>query len=394
MEKDINNLGVNFGEMMDSDFLLDTETGKIITDKNIPGENDNTDTGEEGKEGETPKEDLIEVNIDSDTPPDDDTATAGPSSSSETNQSVLKNLATALYEEGVISELDEEKLNEASESEAEVLIDLIRQEIGRNVENYKEGLPDKVKKIIDNYEEGVPLDVIIGLESANQRLDMITEDQLKDSEDLQKLIVTESLKRAGYSDAKIQKRIQQFEDLGQLEEEAIDSLTEAKEYYATALEAEKNRVKKEQKEAEERQKKTLQDLKKDIMATTEVVPGIKITNKEKEKIYESMTKVVDQDQYGNPMNEVMVTRAKNPMGFEKLLHYYYQLGLFNIDDEGNIAPDLSKLKTSAKSSAIDELNKTLSKKKSSFSSGSPARQHSDPNKLKENIEAMKGLFKH
>ena len=130
------------------------------------------------------------------------------------------------------------------------------------------------------------------------------------------------------------------------------------------------------------------------MGTTEVVPGVKITNKEKEKIFESMTKVVEQDQFGNPMNEVMVTRAKNPIGFEKLLHYYYQLGLFNIDEDGNIAPDLSKLKTSAKSSAIDELNKALTKSKGSFSSGTPARQHADPKKLKENLEAMKGLFKH
>jgi len=33
MEKDKNNLGVNFGEMMDSDFLIDTETGNIVTEK-------------------------------------------------------------------------------------------------------------------------------------------------------------------------------------------------------------------------------------------------------------------------------------------------------------------------------------------------------------------------
>ena len=84
-----------------------------------------------------------------------------------------------------------------------------------------------------------------------------------------------------------------------------------------------------------------------------------------------MTKVVDKDQYGNPMNEVMATRAKNPIAFEKLLHYYHSIGLFKMDDKGSPTPDFSVIKAGAKTSAIDELSSVLSKNQP-ISAGAPA----------------------
>lgn len=391
-KKDMNELGIDFNEMMESDFLIDTDTGNIITEKNVPGnESEEEEVEATPTKEEENKEDMIEID-DSGTPTPQESE-SGASSSSETNQGVLKSLAKALYEEGVISELDEEKLSSVeTESEAEVLIDLIKEEINRNVNSYKENLPDKVKKIIDNYEEGVPLDVIIGLESTNQRLDTITEDQVNENEDLQKIIIVDSLKRMGLSDSKIAKRIQQFEDLGQLKDEALEALNETKEYYKQALDAERERVAKQREEYEKQQKKTLEDLRRDVLNTQELIPGMKITEKERERIYDSMTKVVDQDPNGNPMNEVMKMRSKNPIGFEKLLHYYYQLGLFNIDDDGNVNPDVSKLKASAKSNAVEELSKAL-KTKQNTSVGTPGRERMDRQRVKDNLESMKGLFK-
>lgn len=395
MKKDKNELGIGFGEMMDSDLLIDTDTGKVITNDNIP--TDTTENPEEGKtdaQTDPKKEDLIEVDVEtpqsSDNPPID-IDDAGASSSSDNNQNVLKSLAKALYDEGVISELDEESLNSTDESEAEVLIKLIGSEISKNVDSYKSNLPDRVKKVIDNYEEGVPLDVIIGLESTNQRLEGITDEQIKGDDNLQKLVITDSFKRMGLTDEKVQKRIQQFEDLGQLEDEAIDALANTKEYYAEALENEKVKAQEKRTEYAEAQKKTLEDLKKSVMATEELVAGVKITNQEKEKIYESMTKVIDQDKNKNPMNTVMVTRSKNPMGFEQLLHYYHNLGLFNIEDDGTLKPDLSKLKSGAKSSAISELNKSLKKGSPAFA-GAPKRERLDSDKMRDNLASMKDLF--
>jgi hypothetical protein len=43
-----------------------------------------------------------------------------------------------------------------------------------------------------------------------------------------------------------------------------------------------------------------------------------------------------------------------------LINYYDTLGLFNLDKEGKFKPDISKLKTVAKTTAINELDKIIS----------------------------------
>jgi len=89
--------------------------------------------------------------------------------------------------------------------------------------------------------------------------------------------------------------------------------------------------------------------------TPEIIPGIKLSKANKEKIMESMTTPIAYDKNGNPMKPVMATRSRNPEGFEMLIHYYHELGLFNIDEDGKIAPDFSKVTKVAKTKTVDSL---------------------------------------
>jgi len=269
---------------------------------------------------------------------------------------------------------------------------MIKGEINKNVDGYKNSLPSEIKNLINNFEENVPLDKLIGIRSDQMRLDNITDDHLAEDENLQKKVIADMYKRQGMSDSRIKRRLQQFDDLGQLLEESKEALAEGKESLAEAIKAEKLNAKERERQNEDNRKNSLKSLKEDIASINQFIEGITLTDREKDTIYESMTKPIETDNNGMPMNAVMVTRSKNPLGFEKLLHYYHSIGLFNITDDGNLSPDISKIKTGAKKSAMDELN-TVLQKRQEISSGSPARETTvDNDRMKANIEAMKKKF--
>jgi hypothetical protein len=102
----------------------------------------------------------------------------------------------------------------------------------------------------------------------------------------------------------------------------------------------------------------LEKIQKTIENTEEVIPGIKLSKKDKDVIYKSMTTVVSTSENGQPMNAVMAMRAKNPIEFEKRLHYFTALGFF--DEKA----DFSKIVATAKTSATKELEKVLSSNRS------------------------------
>jgi hypothetical protein len=62
---------------------------------------------------------------------------------------------------------------------------------------------------------------------------------------------------------------------------------------------------------------------------------------------------------GVEYNSLMYKQKRNPVEFEMLINYYDTIGLFNLDKEGKFKPDISKLKTVAKTAAINELDKVI-----------------------------------
>jgi hypothetical protein len=103
-------------------------------------------------------------------------------------------------------------------------------------------------------------------------------------------------------------------------------------------------------------------MKRNIENTPEIIPGIKLTKPTRDKIFKSMTIPVAKDDQGNPLNPVMATRSRNPEAFEMMIHYYHQLGLFNIDDDGQVKPDFSKISKTAKTKATDEFRSAFETK--------------------------------
>jgi len=356
--------GVDLGNSLGDDMIVvnEAEGKSSIKQPDTIDLADNKSTNDENlnkteKKSEKELEDLIEVietsneNIKPNNPSQQDHGDS-PSTSS------LVTLAKALVEEGVITELPEEFGGKVDD-----LFSLINSEIDNKTTKWVKSLPKPIIDLIENYQEGVPLDRIIQTKSKQIEYGGITDEVLSENVELQKYLIKQDLQNRGHSEAKILKRLKVFEDSEVLEDEATDALTALKQL-ETYNQSELKKKAKENRELQENMnKKTLEDIKNAVDTSNEIIPGIALSKKAKDKLYDSLTNIVDNSPEGQPMNAVMAKRAQDPLKFELTLHYLTNLGVFD--------GDFSKITNVQTSSAVSKLKKQLESTSSGFAGKNP-----------------------
>jgi hypothetical protein len=287
----------------------------------------------------------------------------------------------------VISQmLREDGILDSEFKSSEEMLSAFGEAIKNGIESYKDELPEPVKKLIEGYEEGVPFEDILKIKSEQIRLDSLTDENLEENVELQKALNREYFKATTkFSDVKIEKEIQRLADLDELFDssvEAKEALKELnKEKEAEKIEeARQNRIRQE-----ENYRKEINQLNERVSKTTEIIPGIKISEKEQKELFKAITTPVE-TRGSELLNQVMLVREKDPIGFEMKLNYYIKLGLFNE------TPDISKLTKVAETKTVSKLEKQLedtARKNIAKSSGS-SRQTSDDSDI---LKAASGIFK-
>jgi hypothetical protein len=267
-----------------------------------------------------------------------------PSEKSEEESNVYSLVAQILKEDGLI---------DTEFKSSDEMLEVFGTAIKNGIDSYKEELPDAIRELINSYEEGVPFDEILNVKSAQIRLDSINEEDLTENVELQKSLYKDYLRSTTqFSDAKIEKEINRLVDLDEL----LDSSKEAHEYLKElSKEAElemKERAKQERIEAEEMYREQLNLLNDRVKKTTEIIPGIKISEKEQKELFRAITTPVE-TRGDELLNQVMLVREKDPVGFEMKLNYYIKLGLF---DE---TPKFDKLTKVAETKTLTKLERQL-----------------------------------
>ncbi|MHA2358489.1 MAG: hypothetical protein ACXABK_06955 [Candidatus Heimdallarchaeaceae archaeon] len=358
----IENLNNSIGEMIEVN--VETPEGNIKQPEPAPAAaNEANETGGNTPQASEPPSNEGQIEIpdgnssnDTEGSPQGENPTRPAQNADSPSDSKITAFARALSEQGVLSTIPED-----FKGDIESLIGLVGSEIKNNVEAYKRTLPPVIADLINNYEENVPLDQLIGTKSQQMRYSSITEEALGENSNLQKALVTEDLRNRGFSDEKIQARLQLFEDNEVLATEAKDArenLIKLEQYREQQIaEQAKQKAIQEQQQNEQ----TLASIKDQVEGLTEIIPGMELNENSKKKLYESITSVVSNDEHGRPMNNVMVTRAKDPMKFEMTLHYLHSLGVFN--------GDFSKIINTQKTNATQALKQTLQSNTSTLSSG-------------------------
>lgn len=322
--------------------------------------NDSPPESTTGKAAESEAEAFIETT-------EDETGKETPSkktgSSDSSSSSPFLAFARDRANEGVFLDFNDEDWKTLKErndgDEAAALRELsqisIQEKIRIGVEGFKESLTDEERNLYEAKEKGLPVDEYSVAKRNYDKYSKIQEEDLSGDEKLQEDVVAKSLELKGFTSEEIAEEIEGYKALENLEAKAKKALKTVPAAYKGKVDGLELGAQQQEQARQDGIRQRVARMKKSIDNTPEIIPGIKLTKPAREKIMQSMTVPIAKDENGNALNPVTATRSKNPDAFEMMIHYYHGLGLFNIDDDGQMKPDFSKIAKVQKTKAADEM---------------------------------------
>ena len=223
-------------------------------------------------------------------------------SDTEEEVSALRVFAEMQRDKGIIDFKDDE-----FEADEEWLLSKVSETVETKVQDYKDSMPEEIKYLLDNYEAGVPLTNLLNMQSKEQVYESITVENLEKNESLQKSVVRDLLLKSGWSEERVNKKVQRYEDTGVLFEEAEEALSSLVEAQKQEKEMYVQQQKQEQQQRIQAHEKWLVDLKDHIGNKEEILPGFKLSPRDKDNLYKGITKL---DRQGK--NEIMRLREQDP----------------------------------------------------------------------------------
>ena len=234
--------------------------------------------------------------------------------------SPLLNFARLLKENGVLPDADFKSLKSTED-----LIELVSGQIKIENEKYRAALPDPHREIAALLENGFTREEVANYTKNKNVLNSVAEEDLIDNVELQKNVYATWLKSQNYSDKNIAKLIDASEE--DLLTEASAALDSLKEKLQDEIDEKAKQIKADKATAEKVDQEALSKLKSQVEETEEIIPGRKIPLKQRQKLYEMITKPVKSDD-GFVGNAVQIERHKDPLKFEIVLAYLVSQGVF------------------------------------------------------------------
>ena len=269
---------------------------------------------------------------------------------SEGNDSpnLFSSVASVLQEQGLLPSLDIAKNKIES-------VDDLANAMKAEAENLaKSTIIDKIGE--EGYEyinKGISVDEYNAYRATADALNSITEDALYNDVELSKKVIFQDYINNGISESKASKLIERLSDLGDdsIIEDAIESLTNVKSFNKATLDQQAEAIAAENALIIQQQQAVEKQLKDSVYNTKELIKGQSINKGFQDKVYNSMTKIVGKSPTGESENALMKQRREDPVDFDTKLYYVYEM------TKG--FKDFSKFTASAKSSAIQDMERAL-----------------------------------
>ena len=295
-ELDMGLLNFEPNEIVTTEVVEDKE--KEIENKEIADATKQENVGEEVNEKALEKQDLDDPN----SPAADD--------------DLFNVLASSLKERGFFSDLDKEIKSEDD------LADAFKEEIKKS--EYADLNPLQ-KEYLDALREGIPDNVIQEHQHTRNIFDNITDDILENEEDVRKNVIIQDRLASGWTQDRADKDYFRIYNSGESYSEALVSRDNLKQketqIYQERVEQEKKNIVEAQKQAN----KVVENLKEAVFKEDNLFGVFKVDVGLKQKVYDTMTKVVATSPEGQPLNKLMKQRMDDPTKFEKDLYYLYEL---------------------------------------------------------------------
>ena len=283
--------------------------------------------------------------------------------SSERSEEIYKGLIKELVDANIITSAEADKLDEL-EGSLDTIKELMTKTVQTNFkaaeEQWKANMPAAKKRFLEIEDAFDETDQAIIMAQRLEFFDSVTEQSIKEDENLQKEIYYDLLKSKNFSNEEAAEAVQDAIEVGKLQDKALKAVPELKnQANAVVTEAKEYKAARTKKQIEE-QNKAFESLINNIDQRSSFIDGINLNKISKEKIKQNILNPVYKDnKTGREYNSLMYKQTRNPVEFEMLINYYDTLGLFNLDKEGKFKPDISKLKQVAKTKAINELDKII-----------------------------------
>lgn len=237
-------------------------------------------------------------------------------------------IASALKEEGIFPDLDDDTLNGIKTPE----------DFAEAVENTVQARLDERQKRIDAaLQADVEPDEVRRYEQTLANLDAIKEeyitDETENGERLRKNLIYQDFKNRGYSEARAKREVEKSFNAGTDIEDAKEALESNREYFSTQYQ---DLIKEAQEEAKEGQRKIKEEavqLKKSMLEDKEVFTGITLDKTTRQKAFENITKPIFKTEDGEYLTAIQKYEMDNPVEFRKYLSVLFTMtdGFKNID---------------------------------------------------------------
>lgn len=269
----------------------------------------------------------------------------------ETEQ-LYSNLAAEFKAKGVLPELDISKIKSLKDIE-----DAIKDQIDN-------GLTERQKFIEDAQRSGAPVSEVSEKAETIDKLKRVTPEFLNDERNLQfrMTAIVQDFMQKGYSEERATSMAQRSVDAGTDVEDAQFALNDL-------IKAEEAALKGLIDGAKNQEQSSLNNIKNYIADTPEVIPGISLTNSQKDELYDQMTTSVSDDRD----NAFMAAQKADPVGSRIKLEalFYLTKGLtdfsiFGAKQETKITNDLENLIRGAKFTGSGSVDTNSVDKDSNF----------------------------
>lgn len=347
--------GSNTNEPQVNDVATST-TSTTSTDNDEVNEENNEDKNNlENNITESPK--SIEEIFGTESVGNEDNENKGkePSSSKEgtspNNKNFYSSIASALKEDGIFPDIDDESLAKIKTPE----------DFAEMFENQVQAKLDEKQQRIDkalNY--GVELTDIQKFESTIDYLDKITDDIISDEseqgENIRRQMIYNDFINRGYSKERAEREIKKSFDSGSDIEDAKEALQSNKEFYKKSYDKLVNEAKLEAENANKQMKEDSEKLKNSILNDSKVFGDLQIDTTTRRKVLDNISKPVYKDpNTGKLLTAIQKYEAENKLDFIKNVGLLYTLtdGFKNLDSLVN-----SKVKKETKK-AMRELENTI-----------------------------------
>ena len=347
--------GSNTNEPQVNDVATSTTSTTSTGNDEVNEENNEDKNNLENNITESPK--SIEEIFGTESVGNEDNENKGkePSSSKEgtspNNKNFYSSIASALKEDGIFPDIDDESLAKIKTPE----------DFAEMFENQVQAKLDEKQQRIDkalNY--GVELTDIQKFESTIDYLDKITDDIISEEseqgENIRRQMIYNDFINRGYSKERAEREIKKSFDSGSDVEDAKEALQSNKEFYKKSYDKLVNEAKLEAENANKQMKEDSEKLKNSILNDSKVFGDLQIDTTTRRKVLDNISKPVYKDpNTGKLLTAIQKYEAENKLDFIKNVGLLYTLtdGFKNLDSLVN-----SKVKKETKK-AMRELENTI-----------------------------------